>query len=409
MAGADLITVYRVELLRRIRSRPFVIGLLIGAIGIFVMTRLPGFLNEHVGQEQSRVVLAGPPALVAQAKPLLAQAFTIAAITTDTAAPSPAALEQQRAGREVVLARAGGGLRATVYSTNPASVDERTIARLLLPLNVQLGAHVSAAQARRLVRLPVDVRGVGGRFGSVAMAQVARGVSFTMIFLLYLLVILNSQLTMSGVVEEKTNRIAELLISAVDPIALLYGKILAGATLGILQMIVWCGAAFVAGVSGGPQGGAAHGGLDIAGALHGALGPATIGAFVFFLIVGLLEFSTIFAGIGSLISRPEDLGAINAAMTVPIIAALFIAIAALDAPNAPVVVASSFIPLLSPFTMFARIATSQPPLWQMTLSAAINVASVVAIALFCGRLYRVGMLLYGRPPTLRQVWRTLRT
>ena len=95
-------------------------------------------------------------------------------------------------------------------------------------------------------------------------------------------------------------------------------------------------------------------------------------------------------------------------MILPIIAALVLALVALDAPNAPVVVVTSFIPLLAPFTMFARIATAEPPFWQVGLSAGVNVLALFGIALLAGRLYRVGMLLYGRPPSLRQVWTTIR-
>jgi ABC-2 type transport system permease protein len=121
-----------------------------------------------------------------------------------------------------------------------------------------------------------------------------------------------------------------------------------------------------------------------------------------------LQFSTIFAGIGSLISRPEDLGSVNSALILPIVAALIIAITALDAPDAPIVVASSFVPLVAPFTMFARIAVSAPPAWEAWASGAINLVALLAIGLFAGRLYRVGMLLYGRPPSLKQMWTTMR-
>jgi ABC-2 type transport system permease protein len=298
-----------------------------------------------------------------------------------------------------------------VYSTDPTSVDPKVLARLLLPLNLHLTTHVDLERARTLTTVPVEVRGVGSRFENLETAQLARGITFTLIFLLYLLVILNSQLTMAGVIEEKTNRIAELLVSAVDPVALLYGKILAGTTLGIVQMAAWIGAALIAGVSGAPSAAASASGaspFSLAGALGGALSPVVIVSFLCFFIIGLLQFTTIFAGIGSLISRPEDLGAINSAMVLPIVAALLIAIAALDAPNAPVVVISSYIPLLAPFTMFARIATAAPPLWQIACSAAINAIALAGIALLAGKLYRVGMLLYGRPPSLKQVWMTLK-
>ena len=195
-------------------------------------------------------------------------------------------------------------------------------------------------------------------------------------------------------------------------LALLYGKIAAGATLALLQMFVWIVAGGIAGAStiAPMTPGAMHtvAPFDLGGLLAGALPPVVVLAFVFFLLAGLLQYSTLFAGVASLISRPEDLGSINSAMILPIIAALVVAIAAVDAPNAPVVVATSFIPLLAPFTMFARIAIAQPSAWQIAVSAAVNVVALAGIALVAGRLYRVGMLLYGRPPSLRQLWTTIR-
>jgi ABC-2 type transport system permease protein len=402
--ASDFLTVYIVEVVRRIRSRPFLIGLVVGMLGIVVVAKLPAFVDSHVAGDQGRIVLAGPSSLTTPARSLLAGSYSIEKIQTSTAPPALSQLDALHAGRVVALSDGARGLQVTVYSTGPTRVDSEKIARLLLPLNLQIVLHVDGVAAARAAVVSVTVRGLGNHFRSVEAAETARGVAFTLIFLLYLLVILNSQLTMAGVIEEKTNRIAELLVAAVDPIALLYGKIVAGATLGMLQMIVWVGTAFMLGMR-------SPGATDIvnlSGALAGALTPLTIGAFVFFLIVGLLQFSTIFAGIGSLISRPEDLGGVSSALVLPIVGALVIALAALDAPNAPFVVASSFVPLIAPFTMFARIAVAQPPMWQIALSAALNVAALAAIALFAGRLYRVGMLLYGRPPSFRQVWTTIR-
>lgn len=406
----DLFIVYRAEIVRRIQSRPFLIGLIIGGLGIAGVAKLPAFLNAHVGTEQTRIVLGGAPRLTVNAAALLASRYDIAGTQTSVNPPSLTELHRLGAGRFIALESNAGGLRATVYSTDAASVESLTIARLLMPLQLELGARIDPATAKRLAAFKVTVVAAGAK-QSLAQVQFARAVALTLIFFLYLLVVLNSQLTMAGVIEEKTNRIAELLVASVDPLALLYGKILAGATLGFMQMIVWVVCAVAAGVS-NPHalgsGATAATPFNLGGPEASALTGTVFGAFLFFLLVGLLQFSTLFAGIGSLISRPEDLGSINAAMILPIVVALVLAMTALDVPNAPVVVASSFIPLFAPFTMFARIATDQPPAWQIGLSAGINVLALLAIALFAGRLYRVGMLLYGRPPSLRQVWTTIR-
>lgn len=405
----ELLIVYRAEIVRRIRSRPFLIGLVVGGIGIAMLGRLPGFLNAHVGTEQTRFLLGGAPSLTERASRLLANHYAIVRVQRSTSPPRLSEFDRLHAGVFLALSTDASGLQAVAYSTAPAIVDSRRLSALLLPLDLQVGGHVDASTAMRLSHFKIAVDTVRNA-ESLEQAQVSRGIAFTLIFFLYLLIVLNSQLTMAGVIEEKTNRIAELLVAAVDPIALLYGKVFAGATLGLLQMIFWmlCGiAAGMTSVRGNPTAAVSATPFNLGGALAGALTPTVTCAFLFFLIVGLLQFSTLFAGVASLISRPEDLGSVNAPMILPIVAALVLAIVALDAPDAPAVVVSSFVPLLSPFTMFARIASGQPPLWQIAAGATIDATALVAIAVLAGRLYRVGMLSYGRPPTLRQIWATI--
>ena len=215
-------------------------------------------------------------------------------------------------------------------------------------------------------------------------------------------------------IEEKTNRIAELLVAAIDPLALLYGKIAASIVLAVIQMVAWGVAAFAAGGGFGvllsAQPGAAQHGEAATSmlAVGGAIKPLALPSFVFLLFVGLLQFSTMYAAIGSLVSRPEDLGSISSALIVPIVAAFITAILALDAPNSGFVVVASFIPLISPFVMFVRVVMDDPPLWQLLLCAVINLAFLGFVTVAAGRLYRVGMLLYGRPPKLAQIWKTVR-
>ena len=136
---------------------------------------------------------------------------------------------------------------------------------------------------------------------------------------------------------------------------------------------------------------------------------ADIAGFVVFFLLGYLQMATLFAAVGSLINRTEDIGSLGGPLFVPIVAALLIAVTALQVPDAPLIVITSFIPLIAPFVMFARIVVSSVPLWQIALSLAINIAAIYAIAVIGGKIYRMGMLLYGRPPKPLQLWRALRS
>lgn len=403
----EFITIYSAEVLRRLRSRSFKIGLIIGALGIIVMFKLPAFLNSYT-EHENRIVLAGDPAVIAAARPLLDKNFNISAERPGLVHPTAADLDTRvKASAVIVLERPAHRLRASVYAKDPGSVSASDLRRDLLPLTISYSTNLTQQQVRALIKLPVDVHPLESKFGSAAQADQARMVANVLIFLLYLLIVLNSQLIITSVAEEKTSRIAELLVASVNPSALLAGKIAASATLALLQMVLWVAIGVAVGAQTPPG---SH--AEAAGAQHmlsfSAISPWDVAGFAIFFLVGYLQMSTMFAALGSLVNRTEDIGSIAGPFFIPIVAALLIAMTALGAPDAPFVVATSFIPLVAPFVMFARIVVSSVPVWQIALSLAINLAAIYAIAVIGGKIYRMGMLLYGRPPKLRQLVTALR-
>jgi ABC-2 type transport system permease protein len=221
---------------------------------------------------------------------------------------------------------------------------------------------------------------------------------------------------MAAVAEEKTSRIAEILVSTIEPGNLLAGKTFAAAAVAITQLALWILTALAmlphvvaslgaaAGAPPPPHGAHGDGVLD---ALLG-IDPLEIVWFLGFFIVGYLQYATIYAAGASLVSRTEDLASVTTPLIMPVVAAFFLAQYALLDPNAPVVVACGFIPFLSPFVMFARISIASIPLWQTALAFGIDALTVVACFWFAGRIYRLGMLLYGKLPTPRQIFAALR-
>ncbi len=392
----EFVVVYSAELMRRVKSRPFQIGLIIGIIGIVAFMKMPSFIGGAFNGNDTRIVIAGEPALTARAKAVLAHDYKIVGVTTDTTAPDAATLKARNLDAWVALSDAKA-LHVTVYAKDPGK-GWNSIGRALAP------------------KVPVEVKSIGSHFADANAADAAQAVAFTMLFFLYMLILINSQLVMSAVAEEKTSRIAELLIATISPVPLLYGKIAVATTLALLQMVIWIGVGVLLGVSdasataaAGPAGASSVHGFDLSGILAGAVTPVEAISFLILFLLGLLQLSTLFAGLGSLINRTEDIGSISMPLVIPVVGALFIAMAALGMPNAPWVVATSFVPILAPFVMFARIAVSDVPTWQIVTCVAINVLALWAIAQIAGKLYRVGMLLYGRAPSLKQVWHVLRT
>jgi ABC-2 type transport system permease protein len=404
----DVFTVYAAEVARRIRSRPFVVSLLVGALGIAFLIRSPSLIRD--AYTANRIVLVGNPALTARARPLLQRDFTVDA--TLPAQPVDASmLRRHHADAVLALGSDSDGLNVTVFTHDPGTLDQSDIRRALLPLQLQIATHRSAADVAQMTTLPILVQAIGSKFSSATESLAVRGVAYTLIFLLYLLIMLNSQLVMSSVAEEKTSRIAELLVSSVNPIALLSGKILASATLGFVQLAVWIAAAILLGGDGGSSVAASprHADEMSLNGIFSVISPNVLAAFLVFFAIGFLQLALLFAGGASLINRTEDLGAIALPLVFPLVGALIIATIALGTPEAPLSVAASFIPILAPFVMFARVAVSNVPVWQLALSLGINLGAVAVIAVLAGKIYRVGMILYGRSPSLGQIWSVIRS
>jgi ABC-type Na+ efflux pump permease subunit len=403
---SELFTVYSAEVMRRLRSRTFMLGLIFGILGVAAMLELPRYF-AHYEAQNDRILLAGKPRLVSAARTLLAKDFTILGERTSTAAPSLAELQAKKASSLVAILPARDGVQAILYAKDPSSSWVRLLGRDLAPLNLQLAAHMPAAQVQALLNVPVQTRSVASKFGSAAQADTAKVVAYVLLLLLYILIMVNSQLIMSSVAEEKTSRIAELLVASVNPSALLAGKVLASATLTIAQMVVWVGVAYALGAQ--PGAGAGTQSLENSNFSLNGVSSNDIAGFAIFFLVGFLQTATLFAAVGSLINRTEDLGSIGGPLFLPVVAAFIIAISALAVPDSPAVIVTSFIPLIAPFVMFARMVVSSVPVWQVATSLAINVAAIAVIAFVGGRIYRAGMLLYGRTPTPIQLWHAVRS
>jgi ABC-2 type transport system permease protein len=403
----DFVTVYGAEVARRIRSRPFIIGLLIGVVGVVCFTLLPQLFISMDAASIYRVVLVAEPPLAHRAAGLLRADFTIVA-TVPEQKPDASLLRRYKVAAAIVVSRAGSSLQVAVYAKDPGNVAEGALRRDLIPLALEQETALPPGRIATLLRLPIGVHPVSSRFESSAASDAAHGIGFMLIFLLYIIILFNSQLVMTSVAEEKTTRIAELLVASVDPIALLAGKICAAATLALLQMLVWIAAAVAlhGGLSPSPHGPAVRV-ADLIGA--NVMSPGMLVAFLLFFILGFFQLSTLFAALASLINRIEDLGSVTMPLVMPNVLAFIVALLALQAPDVPWIVGLSFIPGISPYIMFARMSVSDVPAWQVGLSLAINAAALVAIVIAAGKIYRVGMLLYGRLPTFAQVWNVIRS
>ena len=402
--------VFSAEFLRRIQSRPFLIGTIIGAATILLISVLPSILGGALSNAGKRVVLVGDPALTATAKTLLANDFDITArLPKLDGKPTTAFLDAHgKASAVAVLARASDGLHVTAYARDP-SAFRQAFGRDLAPIQVAFATGAPVERVAKHLDVPVDVHDIEGRFADANAADAAKGIAYLFVMLLYVAILLNAQQILASVAEEKTSRIAEQLVAMIDPTQLLAAKILASAATGFIQLALWISIGVLAGSA--VTGMFAHANPNAADApMFGMLtvSATEILAFIAFFIVGFAQYGVLYAAAGSLINRTEDVGTVSGPLVVPVVIGIVLAQLGLAFPNSPIVVAFSMVPLISPFVMFTRVAVSNVPAWQLVLSLVLNVAAAVLLAWAAGKVYRVGLLLYGRAPSIRQVIATLR-
>jgi ABC-2 type transport system permease protein len=139
------------------------------------------------------------------------------------------------------------------------------------------------------------------------------------------------------------------------------------------------------------------------------LSLGTLLIFVTFFVLGFIQFATIYAAAASLISRTEDLGSVATPVILPVVGAFFVAQYASVAPNAPVSVVASFLPFASPFVMFTRATISSVPPLELGIAFAVNAVAAIGCFYVAGKVYRVGLLMYGQLPSLRQVVAAVRS
>ena len=235
--------------------------------------------------------------------------------------------------------------------------------------------------------------------------------------LIYLAILIYGMMVMRGVIEEKANRIVEVVASSVRPFELMMGKVLGIGAVGLTQLLAWvvlmAGVSLAAGpllLALAPEAGAAGAAPPVdPEAISGMLAPELLVAFVLYFIGGYLLYSSLFAAVGSAVDQESDAQSLQTPVMMPIVLpVLFLGVVAAD-PDTPLAIGLSLFPLTSPILMVVRMAVTDVPLWQVALSLVLLVGAFVGVIALAARIYRVGILMYGKKATFGDLWRWMRT
>lgn len=329
--------------------------------------------------------------------------------------PSNAALYNRDAGSMEVEMLASNAIKKVVEDERLKAYNIENLSKILDEVNVEV--HLST--------LRIDESGNQESFSS----GVSYGMGMVMTFVLYMFLLLYGQMVMTSIIEEKNNRVLELVVSSVKPMQLMMGKIIGVGLVAVVQVVIWgvllclmsaflLPAILPADLS-AQVAMASAGDMDLASGVDpdmiNALATFTsvgyiatmMGYMLLFLIGGFLFYASIFAAIGSAVDNIQDASQLQTFAVIPIILALVFSLAVVNDPNGTMSVWMSMIPFTSPMVMLARIPFGIP-VWQIWVSAAILFASFVAMAWIAGKIYRIGIFMYGKKPSITDLVRWAR-
>ena len=239
------------------------------------------------------------------------------------------------------------------------------------------------------------------------------GLGYILVFVLYMFVLIYANSIMRSVLEEKTTRIVEVIVSSIKPHQLLLGKLVGVCSVCLTMFAIWVifGVLLVMNIK--PILGIF--GIDslpiqfiqVIGTIKASSGGVLTYFFIYF-IIGFFMYSTLYAVVGAICSSEEEAQQTGVPLTMLIVVPFVLMFQLFRIPDSTLSVLLSHFPFFSPILMFMRINVLMPPLWEILLNILVMCATVLLVTLISGKIYRIGILMYGKRPTLRQLWQWAR-
>jgi ABC-2 type transport system permease protein len=413
---AKLWAVVRREYLERVRTKGFVIATILGPLLLAAMMIVPVLVLRSGGKPLTVAVLDRTGTLGGRLEEALRAArfdgkprFDIqpaggGPLVEREAALRKAVLEGGLDGYLVVPEDALAKGRASYYGRNVSNrIDLGTMNGAVndVLVGVRLGgAGLDPAKVKDLTR-DLDLKTMRvSETGEREDQGAAMALAVILLMILYTTIIMWGQAVMTSVIEEKTSRVVEVMASGVPSTTLLAGKLIGVGGAGLTQFLVWSLSLFA--VS-----------LAMAGPLAGAfpmpeITPLVLVSFVLFFLLGFFFYAALYASIGAAVNTVQEAQNFVWLVLMPIIIAMVSFWAVLEAPDGPLSVTMSMIPGLSPLIMFLRIVVQTPPTWQIALSIALLGLAILGVLWASARVYRVGILMYGKKPTFPELMKWVR-
>lgn len=413
-----VLLVARREYLERVRSRAFVVSTILGLPIMAAFTLGPGLLmTRQRGKPLRLSVLSASDVLRADVERALSRR-KVAGRERFLVQPLPAVgFEQAESDLRdrVVKGDLDGYLRL------PQDALERSVAEYfgknvsnVMDITLLDKAVEEAFMARRLSSEGLPPEKIGQLTRKLDLktirltdkgAREDRGgtffLSMVLLTMLYATLAMWGAALMNGVLEEKNNRVVEVMVSSISPAQLFAGKLLGVGGAGLTQFLVWAGSLGLL---------AAYG--TSAAAASGLAMPEInfliLAALVVYFLLGYFLYGSMYMAVGASVNTQQEAQSLAFVVIMPLLLGFVFSFTVLASPDSPLSVALSLVPFFTPLLMFMRITTVTPPSWQIALSIAIMALTIAAMNWLAARIYRVGILMYGKRPTFAEIMRWVR-
>lgn len=435
--GSKIGIIIQREFNERVKKKSFIITTILTPLFMMALMFAPVLISIYSDNDIKRIAVVDDSGYIAQQL------------------QSSDELVFENTGMSLEEARAeDGGYFAVLHigndiETNPKSVqiynNEASSIAIEQGITMQINA---AVQSRKLAEMnienlpqiiqetsvdikPQSFKNMAGNEAEDNSSIASTVLSYVLGFILYMFLLIYGVMVMQSVIEEKNSRVLEVIVSSISPFQLMMGKILGVASVAIVQIIIWV--ALIAGIGyfvlpevlpdqilnamamlkQGVPPTEIPGGTEL-GMIQAILVLTDVGyiggilaTLLIFFIGGFLLYAAMYAAVGSSVDNPQDAQQLQTPITMPIILSIMVMLSVINDPTSDVAFWFSMIPFTSPIVMMARIPYGVPA-WEVIVSAVVLYITFVIVVYGASKIYRVGILMHGKKPSLKDLWKWIR-
>ena len=397
----------RREYLERVRTRAFLLATILIPLLMGGFVFASGYLSNKTKNVAHVAIVSGDTAFAQDLRHQLEDGKH-SRMTVDLFKPSPetrTALDRDLKSKEGItgylwVTPSSAGTRPAFAYTARSAGDVTTVNILSNSIQTVLTREGLARSGLGLTDVDSLLAPVDLDTSSTGDSKAAYAAALTLFLLMYMVIMLYGMNTARSIIEEKTSRVFEVLLATIRPDEMLAGKIIGVGAVGFTQIGVWMLAAFILGSTTLASG--------LLGSGHFPIGTTQIIFFIAYFVFGFLLYSSIAAALGAMTNSEQELQQLNMFLVMPLACCMLMLFVIGSAPNSTISTVVSLVPFFSPLLMNLRISLTTVPAWQIGLSFVLMSITILAILWVASRIYRVGILMYGKKPNLPEILRWLK-